>query len=228
MKKKFILLVVGAAIIGTTIAFASTQTESDTKKQEEKIESALVNQLDKVKGVGEKWISRVDNNKEVYAQITLNKKMTVKEVVDFAKKNDLEIKGWSYMIDIGDHTAVGAYSLNPKESMIESEKRFIQIMKSTLSRQIEVLKEFEKNEGLSEKARNNALAKRRAIEMKLEELSNHDTRIIYGIKVKGRAGTIENLLKNNQIHSVKQSSKEDENTALFRSVPENWLKEAVK
>ncbi|MFS8513631.1 MAG: hypothetical protein LOD87_07905, partial [Planifilum fulgidum] len=101
MKKKFILLVVGAAIIGTTIAFASTQTESDTKKQEEKIESALVNQLDKVKGVGEKWISRVDNNKEVYAQITLNKKMTVKEVVDFAKKNDLEIKGWSYMIDIG-------------------------------------------------------------------------------------------------------------------------------
>ncbi len=79
------------------------------------------------------------------------------------------------------------------------------------------------------KARNNALAKRQEIEKKLKEISNNDhIRIVYGLKVKGKAGTIENLFNKNQVHSVKQSSKEDDNTALYKSIPENWLKGAAK
>ncbi|MFS8540962.1 MAG: hypothetical protein LOD89_02595 [Tissierellales bacterium] len=231
MKKMIIPLVVGATLIGTTIVFAnSNQTESITKKQQaEKIEATLVKQLDEAKSTGEKWIRKVDNNKEVYAQITLNNKMTAEEIGDFAKKNNLEIKSWSYTIDIGDYTAVGVFSLKPKESMIEAEKRFIQIMKSTLNRQVDSLKKFEKDEKLSMKARNNALAKRQEIEKKLKEISNNDhIRIVYGLKVKGKAGTIENLFNKNQVHSVKQSSKEDDNTALYKSIPENWLKGAAK
>ena len=230
MKRKILSFVVGATLIGTAIAFTNIdQTEAITKqKQMEKVEAFLANGLDQAKSNGEKWISKVDNNKEIYAQITLNNKITVKEISDFAKNNNVEIKGWSYLIDIGNHTAVGGYSIGPDESMIEAEKRFNHSLKAVIKRQIDILKDEEKKEELTMEIRNNALAKRKALEKKLKELSNNDARIVYGLKVKGKAGTLDNLLNNKQIHALKQSSKDDQSTALYKSIPENWLKGAVK
>ena len=84
MKRKILSIVVGVTLIGTTIAFADVdQTEAITKRdQAEKVEMFLAKGLDEAKSNGEKWISEVDNNKEIYAQITLNNKSYVPKIVE--------------------------------------------------------------------------------------------------------------------------------------------------
>ena len=231
MKRKILSIVVGVTLIGTTIAFSDVdQTEAITKRdQAEKVEMFLAKGLDEAKTNGEKWISEVDNNKEIYAQITLNNKRTVKEIRDLTKDHNLEVKGWSYMINIGNHTAVGGYTISPNESMIEAEKRFNHSLKTVIKRQIDILKKEEKKDDITTDIRNSAIAKRQSLQTKLRELSNNDARIVYGIKVKGKAGTLYNLLDKKQIHALKKSTKQDdESTALYKSIPENWLEGAVK
>ncbi|PTM58396.1 hypothetical protein [Desmospora activa] len=58
----------------------------------------------------------------------------------------------------------------------------------------------------------------------LNEMTVNEGQIIYGIKVKGTAKTLKEMLDSDEIHAIKESNrKDDSNSVIYKDIPDNWV-----